>query len=227
LKVNLEPLVVLGGAGSGIIVVEAIRAAGRTAREVLGFLNDVEAVGARLADTPVLGTFEQWRDCPANANFISAFPGVKESFNRYRRLQSLDIPKNRWATVIHPSASVAHGVVIGCGSFVGAGAVIEPGVVAGAHVCIRGGSYISHDVRLGDYVFVGPNVTILGRSLVREGAYIAANSVCRDQITIGRYGVVGIGSVVVRDTADFAVVAGNPARIVDDGDDGLRHARPG
>lgn len=210
-----QPLVILGGAGSGVIIAEAVRAAGDSGPYTLiGFLNDIATPETTFADKPVLGPFATWHDCPADAVFVSAFPKAKETLARHQRLVALEIPDDRWATVIHPGAYVSKDVTLGPGSFVGAGAVVEPGMVGSRHVCIRGGSYVSHDVRLGEFVFVGPNATILGRCTIGEGSHIGANAVCREETCVGRYALVGIGAVVVADAPGFAVLAGNPARII-------------
>jgi acetyltransferase EpsM len=208
-----EKLVILGGAGSGVIIADAARVSTR-AFDVIGFLNDGVPRGSNLSGLPVLGNFAAWQDCPAEVRFISAFPKAKEAFARFARLVSLGIPDARWATVIHPAAHVAPDARLGPGSFVGAAAVVEPGVVGGKHVCVRGGSYVSHDVRLGDYTFIGPNATILGRCTIGEGAHVAANAVCREETSIGKYAVLGLGAVSLGAVPDFAVVAGNPARVV-------------
>jgi sugar O-acyltransferase (sialic acid O-acetyltransferase NeuD family) len=210
-----QPLVILGGEGTGVIVAEAVLAARESSPyTIFGFLNDFAPQGARFADHPVLGPFDRWRDCPPNAKFISAFPKAKESTVRLQRLAALGIPDDRCATVIHPTAVIAEGVELGAVSFVGACAVIEPGVIGGRHICVRGGSYISHDVRLGEFAYIGPNATILGRCSVGEGSHIGANAVCREETTIGRHAVVGTGAVVVANVPDRVVLAGNPARII-------------
>lgn len=49
---------------------------------------------------------------------------------------------------------------------------------------------------IGDYVDFGVNV------------------ICIGNITIGSHAVIGAGSVVVKDVPDYAIVVGNPARIV-------------
>lgn len=49
-------------------------------------------------------------------------------------------------------------------------------------------------------------------TLVREGATIGAQSTIGCDLTIGRFAMVGMGSVVTRDVPDFVIVAGNPAR---------------
>ena len=52
----------------------------------------------------------------------------------------------------------------------------------------------------------------LRATLVREGASLGANCTIVCGVTIGRYALVGAGSVVTRDVPDHALVYGNPAR---------------
>lgn len=59
-----------------------------------------------------------------------------------------------------------------------------------------GNSYTSKTVKVGDFVWIGSDVTISGNITIGEGAIIA------------------IGSVVVKDVPDFAIVGGNPAKVI-------------
>lgn len=49
---------------------------------------------------------------------------------------------------------------------------------------------------------------------VKKGAWIGANSTILPGVTIGKYAIVGAGSVVTKDVPDYAVVAGNPAKLI-------------
>ena len=51
-------------------------------------------------------------------------------------------------------------------------------------------------------------------TLVRRGATLGANCTIVCGVTIGQYAFVGAGAVVTRDVPDFALVVGNPARII-------------
>lgn len=50
--------------------------------------------------------------------------------------------------------------------------------------------------------------------LIREGAFIGANSMILKGITIGKHSVIGAGSVVTKDVPDGQVWAGNPAKYI-------------
>lgn len=56
----------------------------------------------------------------------------------------------------------------------------------------------------------------VGKSLeICEGAFVGSKSVILHNCNrIGKYSVIGTGSIVTKDVPDYAIVAGNPARII-------------
>jgi len=105
---------------------------------------------------------------------------------------------------------------------------IENDVRVGDRVTVKCGVQLWDGVVVEDDVFIGPNATfandIFPRSrqrpakflttTVKAGASIGANATILPGITIGRGAMVGAGAVVVESVPPYAVVAGNPARIV-------------
>lgn len=93
---------------------------------------------------------------------------------------------------------------------------------------IQAFAFIPNGVYFQRGVFVGPRVTFTNdmnpphnefmRTHVKEYAAIGAGAVICPGVTIGRKALVGAGSVVTKDVPDYAVVVGNPARI-------LRHVK--
>jgi acetyltransferase EpsM len=212
---NSRQIVILGGVGLGVILANTIRTlAHKGMGAVGGFLNDTLPAGSQLAEAPVLGPFESWSMCSQDTTFISAIPKAKDSLARYSRISSLHIPLERWATVVHSDARIANGVRLGAGSYVGPYAVVEHGTKIGPHACLRSGCYVGHDVTAQEHIFIGTNASVLGRSRLGQGAYVAANAACREGTSLGRYSVVGLAAAVVSDIPDFSVVAGSPARII-------------
>lgn len=103
---------------------------------------------------------------------------------------------------------------------------IENGVRIGNRVTIKNGISLWDGVTIEDDVFLGPYCVftndLLPRSkahlaqyektLVKKGASIGANATILCGITIGKYAMIGAGSVVTKSVPDFALVVGNPAR---------------
>jgi UDP-2-acetamido-3-amino-2,3-dideoxy-glucuronate N-acetyltransferase len=92
------------------------------------------------------------------------------------------------------------------------GVTLEAGVFVGPHVCFTNDRYPRAVNPDGSPK--GAQDWIITPILVREGAAIGANSTILPGVTLGRFSVIGAGSVVTRDLADFALALGNPARQV-------------
>jgi acetyltransferase-like isoleucine patch superfamily enzyme/dTDP-4-dehydrorhamnose 3,5-epimerase-like enzyme len=105
---------------------------------------------------------------------------------------------------------------------------IENDVVIGDRVTIKCGVQVWDGVRLEDDVFVGPNATFtndvfprskhrpqsFARTTVCRGASIGANATILPGVTIGRNAMIGGGAVITKSVPPYAIVMGNPARIV-------------
>lgn len=209
-------VVVLGGRGGGAIVAQSIRDIEDMdgSLELVGFLNDVLPVGSRVSGARVLGEFSTWSQLSEDIKFVAPLHKAKEMQTRARLVRDLGIPLSRWATVVDPMASVASDASLAPGTSVGSQATVSPAARVGAHVAIRAGAVVSHDTVVGDNVYVGPNTVLCGYARVEEGAHIAPGALVLEYVEIGRFAVVGLGSVVLHDIPDFAIAAGNPARVI-------------
>ena len=128
-------------------------------------------------------------------------------------------------------AHVQSGAKIGKKCVLGQNVNIGNNVTIGNFVKIQNNVSVYEGVTLEDYVFCGPSMVFTNildprskypqvgaefyiKTLVREGASLGANSTIVCGNTIGRFAMVGAGSVVTKDVPDYALVVGNPARIV-------------
>lgn len=105
---------------------------------------------------------------------------------------------------------------------------IEGNVVVGNRVTIKTSISLWDGMTVEDDVFLGPNACFTNDkrprskqypsefppTLLRQGCSMGANSTTLPGLTIGRYAMVGAGSVVTRSVPDFGLVFGNPSRLV-------------
>jgi UDP-2-acetamido-3-amino-2,3-dideoxy-glucuronate N-acetyltransferase len=128
-------------------------------------------------------------------------------------------------------AHVLAGARVGADCNLCDGAFVEGGAVVGNRVTIKNNVLIFDGVTIEDDAFIGPNAVFtndlrprtrgmqaspwtLTPTTVRRGASIGANATIVCGVTIGAHALIGAGSVVLTDVADFAIVVGNPARVI-------------
>lgn len=193
-------------------MLDANRAAAEPVFEPLGYLDDDPAkLGINLGGVRVLGPLAALNDYP-DALFVDGLNGTELTARKQEILRGLALPRERYATVVHPSASVSMMAELGAGSVILQNATVNSAARVGNHVMVLPNSVVSHDTAIDDYCYLAPGVVLAGYVRVREGAYLGARSAVTHRVTIGERAVVGIGSVVLADVPADWVVAGTPAR---------------
>jgi UDP-2-acetamido-3-amino-2,3-dideoxy-glucuronate N-acetyltransferase len=115
---------------------------------------------------------------------------------------------------------IAYGVVIGDRVKINAFVYICAGVTIEDGVMVSAGSVFTNDryprATMADLAILRPSEPDehMQRTLVREGATIGARTVIGCDLTVGRWSMVGMGSVVTRSVPDYHLVVGQPARPV-------------
>ncbi|MBN1230772.1 MAG: N-acetyltransferase [Anaerolineales bacterium] len=126
--------------------------------------------------------------------------------------------------------------VVGRNCVIGKGAYLDDDVTLGDNVKLQNYVLVYKGVHIQDGVFVGPHACFtndmnprainpdgtlkdasdwqVSETHVHYGAAIGANSTIRCGVTIGKWALIGAGSVVTKDIPPYSLAYGNPARVV-------------
>lgn len=144
---------------------------------------------------------------------ILAVPGSPDSFRiRKSIITQLNIPKNRFAVVIHPKALISTLANIGYNVLIMGGSVVTGNAKIGNHTCLLPNSVVHHDSVVGDYTLVGSGVVIAGNTVIGKNCYLGSGTNIINGVSIGEKTLVGMGSNVINSVPANSKIVGNPAR---------------
>ena len=131
-------------------------------------------------------------------------------------------------TKIWHFSHIMSGCKIGDNCNIGQNVVISPGVVLGNNVKIQNNVSVYTGVKCEDDVFLGPSCVFTNvinprshvsrkseyrETVLERGCSVGANSTIVCGHRLGKYSLIGAGSVVTKDVPAYALVKGNPARV--------------
>jgi sugar O-acyltransferase (sialic acid O-acetyltransferase NeuD family) len=121
-------------------------------------------------------------------------------------------PKSQFATLVHPTSHVVKTAQLGEGSVVFAQSYVSDHVQIGQHASINFACTLNHDTVLGDFVSLGPRVSLCGGVKVDSLCELGASVTVIPNVQIHSGVMVGAGAVVTRTLAAGVTATGVPAR---------------
>ncbi|HHX61227.1 MAG TPA: hypothetical protein GX707_11040 [Epulopiscium sp.] len=212
----MKKLIILGGSGIGMIAASIANELGYY--KILGFLNDVIPTGSligKYGTIPVIGTTNDLKKYIKDPDilFFIAYVGMQNEKEVYNKLEQMDIPRERFATLIHPSAIIPKGFCkIGNGVLMAPLSQLSPDTTVEDNCILLPNSFLGHDSTMKRFAHIATNAVIGANVTLGKGVHIGSNATLREKITIGDYALIGAGSVVLKDVTENSIVVGNPAK---------------
>jgi sugar O-acyltransferase (sialic acid O-acetyltransferase NeuD family) len=190
---------------------EALDCLGRDFRPIAFVDDDPAKIGANVHGVPVL-TRAALDEFPSA--MVLAVPGSPSSFSRRAdAIGSLGIPVERFATVVHPRATVSAHARLGRNVLLMAGVVVTASAVIGDHVVVLPNAVIHHDACIGAFTLVGAGVLVAGSVDIGENCYVGSGCRFRNNLSVAPHTLVGLGSTVLHSIEEpGGVWIGTPAR---------------
>ncbi len=198
----MNKICLFGASGHGKVIKEIIES---QKNSVIAFFDDAPK-SATILNIPVFSN-KKVNEFESEKFIIS----IGNNEIRKRISQSYRV---KYSTAIHSTAILSKSSKIEEGTVVMAGAVINSETIIGKHCIINSNTVVEHDCRIDDFVHISPNATVTGGSQIGEGTHVGAGVTIIPNIKIGKWATIGAGTVVLKDVPDYAVIVGNPGKVI-------------
>lgn len=199
-------LVIIGASGHGKVIADIAMKLNRY--EEICFLDDNVTI-KECSGFPVIGTSRDFLTYRDDSEFII---GIGNAKIRNRITDMLEHESASITTLVHPNSSIGQNVIIGQGTVVMAGAVINSDSKIGKSCIINTCASVDHDCVLEDYVHVAVGAHVCGTVQVGHHTWIGAGVTVINNLSVCPESMIGAGAVVIKDIIESGTYLGVPVR---------------
>ena len=206
-----EKIVLIGGGGHCRSIIDVIEKEDRF--EIAGIVDLKEKIGSKVLGYDIIGSDEDIEALSKQFKyfFITFGQGKSNDF----RIKTFYLLKSIGATlpvIYSPFAHVSKHAMVGEGTVVMHGCIINAGAKVGVNCILNTQSLIEHDAEVGNHCHISTKSAINGFVKIGDNVFAGSSSVFADRITICGNTVVGAGTVVPKSISEAGIYVGNPAR---------------
>jgi sugar O-acyltransferase (sialic acid O-acetyltransferase NeuD family) len=111
--------------------------------------------------------------------------------------------------IVAPTAQVSRHAIIGAGTIVMHGAIVNAGAKVGKNCIINTRALVEHDSTIGDHCHISTGVILNGDVCIGDGSFVGSGSIIKEGVTLGNRCVVGMGLSVRHNQADYIRFVGD------------------
>lgn len=206
-----QQVVLIGGGGHCISVIEAIESSGKY--EIAGIVDPQLSNSDKVLSYPVLGDDsilpalkEKEYDFHITVGQINS-PKIRERiYNSIRSIKGGLVNVFASTSYVSPHATIGKGSTFLHRSFVNACASI------GNNCIINTGALIEHEAIVGDHCHISTYAKINGQVKIGNRVFIGSNAVIFNNITIGDDVLIGAGAVIAKDVKPGSKIIAPPPK---------------
>lgn len=206
-----EKIILIGGGGHCKSVIDVIEQENKF--EIVGIIDIKEKIGSKVLNYTIIGCDDDIEILSeTHKNFFITFGQGKsnsfrkETFDKLKKL-NLNLP-----IIKSPISYVSTHSVIGEGTIIMHGAIVNAGAKVGVNCILNTQSLIEHDVELGNHCHISTKATLNGTVKVGNSVFAGSTCVIADGLNVCDDVTIGAGSTVIKSIGSPGVYVGCPAK---------------
>lgn len=207
-----KPIFIISAGGHAKVLLECLIAIGKP---ISAFIEtDAEKIGCKIFNIDIISQdFFLKNYAASDVLLVNGLGSVTIPILRKKVFLFFKEKGYLFLTLTHPTAYVAKDVILGEGSQLLAGCIVQTGTILQDNIIINTGVLIDHDCFIGHHSHIAPGVTLSGGVLIKESCHIGCAATIVQGIAIEKESLVAAGAVVIVDLKKNSRVAGVPARL--------------
>lgn len=201
----MRPLLLVGGGGHCHACIDVIEREQK--HRIAGIVLPTRGHHVDVMSYPVIGADE---DLPTlldkTPNAIVTVGQIKSAAMRIKLFELLKTYGAHLPIIQSPSAYCSKHAVIGEGTILMHGSLVNAGARVGANCIINSQALIEHDVEIADYCHVSTGAKVNGSVRIGRGTFVGSGSILKEGVTIGAGVVIGAGQLILNDVPDGVTI---------------------
>lgn len=201
----MSPLLLLGGGGQCHASIDVIESEEKY--RIVGIVLPTLSNYSDVMGYSIVGTDE---DLPVLLqqvpNALITCGQIKSAATRIKLFNLLKTYKAKLPVIKSPLSYCSKHAVIGDGSILMHGSLINSRARVGVNCIINSQALIEHDVVIGDHCHISTGAKVNGGVCIGKGTFIGSGSTIKEGITLGEGVIVGAGQLVLEDVPDGVMI---------------------
>ena len=207
---NTKTLIIIGAGGHGKVVADCARVTKQF--DKIRFLDGKYPELLYVANWDIVGHQDDFANFDDEDTWYFVAIGSNEIRHNWQK--KLLNNGHKIATLVHPNACVAEDVIIGQGTLILAGCVINILTEIGAGCIVNTGATVDHDCSIGEFSHIAPGVSLAGAVTLGVEVFIGVGSNVIQCISIDDKSTIGAGSTVIQNIPFGVTAVGTPAKVI-------------
>jgi len=197
----LNPLILLGGGGHCHACIDVIESEQK--HRIAGIVLPTRGDHANVMGYPVIGADEDLPTLLAKTpNAILAVGQIESAAVRVTLFELLKSHGAHLPIIQSPSSYCSKHSVIGEGTILMHGSLVNAGAQVGANCIINSQTLIEHDVEIADHCHISTGAKVNGSVRIGKGTFVGSGSIVKEGVKIGAGVVIGAGQLILKDVPD-------------------------
>ena len=199
-----KSILLLGAGGHARSCIDVIEEQGLY--QIVGLIGVESERGASVFGYPVLGTDAELPELLKRYDAgLVTIGQIKDFEPRIQLFEQLFESGRAQPPIISPHAHVSRHAVVGDGTIVLHGAIVNAGASVGRNCIINSLAIVEHDAAVGDHCHISTGARLNSSVVIGEGSFVGSGVTIKQGVRIGRHCVVGMGLSVRRDCPDGTI----------------------